>query len=499
MIEMSTNVSDSDEVEEISAVTGTGSRKRTVAPPEFNTTASKLYKTLAATVVAGNAQVMAAATAFLLESDTAYDDEDDVVDHRLFARGEKKVYDHVEIKQRLTKDYLGPTPLFDGKEFEVMFRISRPRFQRLMEDIAATGDLFYLRNVDAWGKVGACFEAKLLLPLKTMAYGVPPHCFRDYFQMSQTLARECCVNFDIKIRQIYETEYLRCPSAEDLKRINTLHKSVHNFDGMFGSLDCMHTYWKNCPIAWQGSFKGKEKKPSIVLEAIADYHLWFWHAAYGYAGSMNDISILAMSPFLESLVNGSFEEMEKSVVPYKIAGEEFYNMYVLVDGIYPPYSRFVKGFHEPIAPWEQGFTKWQEATRKDIERAFGVLQAKWQCLARPMYFIDLDNLGARVAACLILHNMCVSDRVMEGDVHAFYDPSHSVINANVDIENPPNLAQFQEAISQADRSEIGVATMSRDASRVMTRRDRWSKIRDTNENGRLHGAFKSAFENAGNK
>jgi hypothetical protein len=64
---------------------------------------------------------------------------------------------------------------------------------------------------DANGRVGAALESRLLLPLKTLAsYGIPPHAFRDYFQMSETLARECCVEFDEAIKQIYyETEYLK--------------------------------------------------------------------------------------------------------------------------------------------------------------------------------------------------------------------------------------------------------------------------------------------------
>jgi hypothetical protein len=44
-------------------------------------------------------------------------------------------------------------------------------------------------------------------------------------------------------------------------------------------------------MAWQGSNKGKEKNPNIVLEAIADYPLVLWHAAYGFAGTVSDVTI----------------------------------------------------------------------------------------------------------------------------------------------------------------------------------------------------------------
>ncbi len=68
-------------------------------------------------------------------------------------------------------------------------------------------------------------------------------------------------------------EYLLgLPSAADLRNIVALHKRVHGVDGMIGSLDCMQTKWKNCPVAsWQQSFKGRSKGMStITLEAAAD-------------------------------------------------------------------------------------------------------------------------------------------------------------------------------------------------------------------------------------
>jgi hypothetical protein len=171
----------------------------------------------------------------------------------------------------------------------------------MMEDIGNSNfeeeKKFFINNKSANGLPGASLEAKLLLPLKCLAYGVPAHDFRDYFQMSQTLARECCFQFDKTIHKIYQHEYLRLPTPADIKAITKLHKYKHEVDGMFGSLDCCHAFWKNCPMGWQGSFQGKEGKPSIVLEAITDYHLWFWHVSYGYAGTLNDLNILNFFSF----------------------------------------------------------------------------------------------------------------------------------------------------------------------------------------------------------
>ena len=361
----------------------------------------------------------------LSNQSTFQEDEGVEIDHRLYPREKKTKYDHERALYCIRSDYLGRIPRFNDRQFESMFRLSRSRFQRLMFDVGNEDIKFYTDNMDGTGVIGSSFEARLLLPLKCMAYGVPPHTFRDYFQMSETLAKTCCYRFYETIVDIYLGEYLRMPTAEDLRNVTHLHETVHGVPGMFGSLDCMHTWWKNCPVAWKGSYKGKEKRSTIVLEAACDYHLWFWHAAYGYAGTLNDINILNMSPLMDRILDGTFQELEKDLVPFKIGDEEFKRLYMLVDGIYPKWTRFVKAILQPVGSDETKFTSWQESARKDIDRAFGVLQCKFQCVARPIYLMELVHIRNMVTASLILHNMCVSDRVM-GDVYSRYNPAFNV-------------------------------------------------------------------------
>ena len=147
---------------------------------------------------------------------------------------------------------------------------------------------------------------------------------------------------------------------------------------MFGSLDCCHCLWKNCPKAWARSFKGKEKKPTIVLEAINDYNLFFWHLTFGHPGSLNDISILELGPLTKVLTSQSFkqEERDSGCIPFSIAQNKFTQFYFLVDGIYPNYSRFAKTISKPVTNKEKQYAVCQELARKDIECGFGVLQAQ---------------------------------------------------------------------------------------------------------------------------
>ena len=63
---------------------------------------------------------------------------------------------------------------------------------------------------------------------------------------------------------------------------------------------------------------GKGSNYSIVLEAICDYHIFFWHASYGYAGTLNDHYLLILSPFRYILTNGTLKitEKELNLIPF---------------------------------------------------------------------------------------------------------------------------------------------------------------------------------------
>ena len=146
---------------------------------------------------------------------------------------------------------------------------------------------------------------------------------------------------------------------------------AHGWWGMLGSIDCMHWNWKNCSKAWQGMYCGKSHEPTIVLEAVASEDLWICHTFFGSPGSLNDINVLRRSHLLARLAKG-----DAPACNYTVNGHPYTMGYYLADGIYPEWSTF-ETIKEPDGRAEAIFAKAQEAARKDIERAFGVLQARF--------------------------------------------------------------------------------------------------------------------------
>ncbi|XP_048611876.1 uncharacterized protein LOC111211738 [Brassica napus] len=60
-------------------------------------------------------------------------------------------------------------------------------------------------------------------------------------------------------------------------------------------------------------------------------------------------------------------------------------------------------------PKAEKFAQKQESVRKDVERAFGVLQSKFAIVKNPALQWDKEKIGKIMRTCVILHNMIVEN------------------------------------------------------------------------------------------
>ena len=84
--------------------------------------------------------------------------------------------------------------------------------------------------------------------------------------------------------------------------------------------------------------------------------------------TLNDINVFQWSHLFARLASG-----DAPTCNYTINGHEYTKGYYLADGIYPSWCTFVKSIKDPKMRKQCEFARVQEADRKDIERAFGVL------------------------------------------------------------------------------------------------------------------------------
>ncbi|XP_065095815.1 uncharacterized protein LOC135717617 [Ochlerotatus camptorhynchus] len=119
-------------------------------------------------------------------------------------------------------------------------------------------------------------------------------------------------------------------------------------------------------------------------------------------GSTNDINVLQRSPLFADVNCG-----RTPPVQFEINSRKYTTGYYLADGIYPPLSTLVQTIPAPVGQKRKHFAKQQEAARKDVERAFGVLMARFAILKNPARLWHKDDLAIIIRACIILHNMVI--------------------------------------------------------------------------------------------
>uniref|UniRef100_A0A0D3C0M0 DDE Tnp4 domain-containing protein n=1 Tax=Brassica oleracea var. oleracea TaxID=109376 RepID=A0A0D3C0M0_BRAOL len=183
-----------------------------------------------------------------------------------------------------------------------------------------------------------------------------------------------------------------------------LYGEERGFPGMIGSIDCMHWEWKNCPTAWKGMYSRGTGKPTIVLEAVASYDLWICHVFFEAPGTMNDLNILDRSPVFDDIINGIAPQLN-----FYVNGNLYQLAHYLTNGIYPKWATFIQSIRLPQGEKHSLFAKTQESFRKDVERAFGVLQARFAVVRNSSKLWDKEKIGNITRACIILHNMIVED------------------------------------------------------------------------------------------
>ncbi|CAL9004795.1 unnamed protein product [Prunus brigantina] len=279
--------------------------------------------------------------------------------------------------KNLLEDYFIPNSFYPVSKFLEGYRMQPHLFQKIMHDIC-NYDTYFIQKHDAVGVLGLIPEQKLTAALRMLACGASAEHVDEIARMGKYTILECLVRFCDAVEHLYTREYLHKPTPRDLQRL--LQKG---------------------DAREYGNQKGQK---SIILEAVASFDCWVWHAFFGVAGYQNDLNVLGQSPMVDEVLRGHSPQ-----VTYQINNTVYSGVYYLADRIYPRWMTFVKTILNPQSEKERSFASFQEGYRKDVERCFGILKARWAIIRGFARMLDEEVMQSIMMTCIILHNMIVED------------------------------------------------------------------------------------------
>ncbi len=353
------------------------------------------------------------------------------------------------LKRRRTStwitDYIGDSPIYPPALFRRRFAIPITLFHRLLRDLREFNPEFWTQRRKGFGTMGHTPEQRILSSLKLLSYGCSNDSLDDGSSMSEESVRISFQYFCNDVISMYKSEFLnRRPTREELSTISSTYSTV-GFPGCIGAVDCMKLYWKNCPLANKGQLlntKESSNLATVVCEAWKDHDLYCWNWYPGRAGTNNDLTVLYSSPLFNDIFNGLFKVDNNDVFLIPPSTIQRTIKYFLTDGIYPDWPLFVKPIHNAVTDIAKFMSARQEATRKDIERLFGVLQSRFRILRLEFEHWSLDNIIMISNTCVILHNIIVRMQ-QHGD---FYNECGDVdvVTELLDEEHLQSLKSKQE-------------------------------------------------------
>ncbi|XP_074277044.1 uncharacterized protein LOC141600700 [Silene latifolia] len=279
---------------------------------------------------------------------------------------------HEEGHNQLYNDYF-MDPVYPKELFRRRFCMHKHLFMRIVNALSAN-DHFFQQRVGGNGRPSFSPLQRCTAALRVLAYGTSTDSVDEYLRMSDTSIRGSLKLFIEGVIRCFGNEYLRRPNPQDLGRLLHMGKA-RGFPGMLGSID-LHAFGSGKIVPQHG----RDNMPGEVQSQRS-----FWkqllHTIYGYgmpssahqiSNTLNDINVLERSPLFNDV-------LEESAPPvnFSVNGTEYNMGYYLADGIYPGWATFVKTINAPKIQKHRLFAAQQECCRKDVERAFGVLQARF--------------------------------------------------------------------------------------------------------------------------
>lgn len=136
---------------------------------------------------------------------------------------------------------------------------------------------------------------------------------------------------------------------------------------------------------------------------------------------------------------------------YTINGRNYTIRYYLADGIYPNWATLVKSIKSSQGNKRKLLTQLQEANRKCVERAFGVLQSCFAIIRGPARIWDQETLGNIMLACIIMHNMIIED---ERYIDVDYNYEFMGTRVTPSHDHPAELHDYIQNISAIRNPQV---------------------------------------------
>lgn len=306
----------------------------------------------------------------------------------------------VSPEPRILRDRKNPLEFFSDHDFFEHFRMRKSSFTSLYDLIATDIEGFQLKSYS-------------VQPIQTLALGIAYMSSGSFFWLvadiigvHKTTAMRA-FNRVVAALNKQRSEFIKFPASAELVLVKENFYRIASFPGVVSAIDCTHVrIIKPCTENYE-IYRNRKNYFSVNVQAACDASLRITNIVARWPGSTHDSRI-----FENSRLCTQFENREHDGI-------------LLGDGGYACKTYLLTPVRTARDQKERHFNVAHAKTRNVIERCFGVLKQRFQCLLKGM-LLTPTKVCKTVVACAVLHNFLIC--------------RHDVLE--IEVTNEENLTEF---------------------------------------------------------
>lgn len=237
----------------------------------------------------------------------------------------------------------------------------------------------------------------------------------ESFRISQSTVSHVTWRF-VEAMEQKGLSHLHWPLDEaEIDQIKSKFKKIRGLPNCCGAIDTTHILMNLSNVDGSNSvWLDREKKCSMILQAIVDPDLRFRDIITGWPGKLGDATILKSSGFYRLAKEG--KRLNGNKLPLS-EGTEL-REYIVGDSGFPLLPWLLTPFkgkkaRAQIEDHQARFNRRHFATRVVAQRALTRLKDMWKIIGGVMWMPDRNKLPRIIFVCCLLHNIIID---LEDDV-----------------------------------------------------------------------------------
>ena len=233
------------------------------------------------------------------------------------------------------------------------------------------------------------------------------------FGIGKSTAVEITNSFNDALNELYEDWITFSASVQEtseaIQRFSD--NNLFNIPQILGAIDGSHIPIK-APKHNKESYFNQKHFYSMNLQAVVGFDGRFLDISAGFPGSIHDPRVLRMSGLYGRVLRNEILQG-----PYINLNGVSVGPLIVGDSAYPIFPWLLKPYQNVrnLDPTKVQFNTVLSKIRVIVERALGVLKGRWRCLRKELEILT-ENVPGTIAACCILHNICIENGEPDPDI-----------------------------------------------------------------------------------